>query len=124
MNAKALSLRNLNEPNPLVAALREAEHAVIVAEAICLGLTIIEVTGRPDQGDGEVLVGCEIGGTSDQLVGLFRRLADKQVFGWYSVEMGEDARGVRNADDWGSWFDDMVDEPLMKFTVELPRRKK
>lgn len=123
MNAKALSLRNMNEPNPLVAALREAEHAVIVAEAISLGLTISEVTGRP--GDNRaVLVGCEISGTPDQLVDMFRRLADKRVFGWYAVEMGEDALAVRNADDWGSWFDDMVDEPLMKFTVELPRRKK
>jgi len=124
MNAKALSLRNMNEPNPLVAALREAEHAVIVAEAISLGLTISEVMGRPGQNDGELLVGCEIGGTPEQLVGMFRGLADKRVFGWYGVEMGEDARAVRNVDDWGSWFDDMVDEPLMKFAVELPKRKK
>jgi hypothetical protein len=97
---------------------------VIVAEAISLGLTISEVTGRPSRGDGEVLAGCEIGGTPDQLVDLFRRLAGKRVFGWYAVEMGEDARRVRDADDWGGWFDDMVDEPLMKFTVELPGRTK
>lgn len=123
MHAKALSLRNMHEPNPLVAVLREAEHAVVVAEAISLGLTISEVTGRPGEA-GELLVGCEIGGTTDQLVELFRGLADKRVFGWYAVEMGEDARAVRNADDWGSWFDDVVDEPLMKFTVGLPKRKK
>jgi len=129
MNAKTFSLRNVNEPNPLVAALREAEHAVFVAEALAGKLTITEVTGRAvrttdDHDTGEVLVGCEVTGTAEQLLDMFRGLADKRVFGWYSVEMGEDARAVRNVDDWGSWFDDMVDEPLMKFAVELPKRKK
>ena len=41
--------------------------------------------------------------------------------GFYAVQMGEDALSEEpNADSWAGWWDDRVDDPLMKFTVALP----
>lgn len=114
MIAKTFCLRDPLEKNELLAAFEEARHSLFVAEALAAGLTPTEIA------DG-YRVGVAVEGTTEQLVEFFRRLADLQQYGFYPVQMGEDALSEDpNADSWGGWWDDRVDDPLMKFTVVLP----
>ena len=114
MRAKTFSLRDPLEENLLLAAVEQAQHSLFVAEALAAGLTMTEIA------DG-YKVGVAAEGTTERLVEFFRRLADLHQYGFYAVQMGEDALSEEpNADNWAGWWDDRVDDPLMKFTVALP----
>lgn len=91
----------------LVRAYQNARTAMITRAADRVQLTVLNIGSS-----------VQISGTTDNLIVMFRDLANEEVFGWFDIEMGADAKAERpDADSWCGWWDDRVDEPLLKFNV-------